>query len=279
MPARSSSVAQLRRGARRAAPSRCSRRRGSATVAAHVDARLVERVAERLAGVAADDQRAGLRHEAPMCADRAAHDDVAALERDAAAGGGVAVHDEQPAVAVAPQTGWRAPSTTTRARTSCSRPGPRPRCRARARSRACSCRRSSSPRDRRSRPRSRRRVPQATACAPLGLMTRTAAARPAAGEVVQALVELAQRRLGEVETSIARPLPCRPRSDRRPPTRTRAPARAPTMRRRRRPGSTAIARYSEAIATQSSVSAITAGLHAIGSRSTAKPSRVPTRNV
>ena len=38
------------------------------------------------------------------------------------------------------------------------------------------------------------------------------------------------------------------------------------------PGSTAIARYSEAIATQSSVSAITAGLHAIGSRSTAKPS-------
>ena len=45
------------------------------------------------------------------------------------------------------------------------------------------------------------------------------------------------------------------------------------------PGSTAIARYSEAIATQSSVSAITAGLQAIGSRSTAKPSAVPTANV
>ena len=45
------------------------------------------------------------------------------------------------------------------------------------------------------------------------------------------------------------------------------------------PGSTAIARYSEAIATQSSVSASTAGLHAIGSRSTANPSAVPTRKV
>src|ERR1700736_5337749 len=45
------------------------------------------------------------------------------------------------------------------------------------------------------------------------------------------------------------------------------------------PGRTAIARYSEAMATQSSVSAITAGLHAIGSRSTAKPSAVPTAKV
>ena len=45
------------------------------------------------------------------------------------------------------------------------------------------------------------------------------------------------------------------------------------------PGSTAIARYSEAIATQSSVSASTAGLQAIGSRKTAKPSIVPTANV
>ena len=48
------------------------------------------------------------------------------------------------------------------------------------------------------------------------------------------------------------------------------------MRASSAPGSTAIARYSEAIATQSSVSAITAGLQAIGSRSTAKPSAVPT---
>src|SRR6185437_2065348 len=45
------------------------------------------------------------------------------------------------------------------------------------------------------------------------------------------------------------------------------------------PGSVAIARYSEAIATHSSVSASTAGLQAIGSRSTAKPSAVPTANV
>src|SRR5262249_15265477 len=45
------------------------------------------------------------------------------------------------------------------------------------------------------------------------------------------------------------------------------------------PGSTAMARYSDAIATQSSVSAITAGLHAMGSRRTAKPSTVPTANV
>src|SRR5512134_2839382 len=41
------------------------------------------------------------------------------------------------------------------------------------------------------------------------------------------------------------------------------------------PGSWAIERHSEAIATQSSVSASTAGLHAMGSRSTAKPSSVP----
>ena len=45
------------------------------------------------------------------------------------------------------------------------------------------------------------------------------------------------------------------------------------------PGRTAIAWYSEAIATQSSVSASTAGLHAIGSRRTAKPSAVPTAKV
>ena len=51
------------------------------------------------------------------------------------------------------------------------------------------------------------------------------------------------------------------------------------MRALSAPGSTAIARYSDAIATQSSVSAITAGLQAIGSRSTAKPSIVPTANV
>jgi len=40
-----------------------------------------------------------------------------------------------------------------------------------------------------------------------------------------------------------------------------------------------MARYSDAIATQSSVSARTAGLQAIGSRRTAKPSAVPTAKV
>src|SRR6185437_1903347 len=51
------------------------------------------------------------------------------------------------------------------------------------------------------------------------------------------------------------------------------------MRASSAPGSVAIARYSEAIATHSSVSASTAGLQAIGSRSTAKPSAVPTAKV
>ena len=100
-------------------------------------------------------------------------------------------------------------------------------------------------------------------CAPLG-----------ASEVVEALVERAQRRLGEVEG-----LDCGAHATRsRSQTYTRAGSgsqeRAPSA-----PGSTAIARYSEAIATQSSVSAMTAGLQAIGSRMTAKPSRVPTANV
>ena len=51
----------------------------------------------------------------------------------------------------------------------------------------------------------------------------------------------------------------------------------PDCRVSRRPAGPAIARYSDAIATHSSVSAITAGLHAIGSRSTAKPSARPDR--
>src|SRR6185369_3457848 len=95
-----------------------------------------------------------------------------------------------------------------------------------------------------------------------------------AGEVVQVLVERAQRRLGEVEGRDCGAHATRSRSQ----TYTRAGSgsqeRAPSA-----PGSTAIARYSEAIATHSSVSAITAGLQAIGSRMTAKPSRVPTAKV
>ena len=45
------------------------------------------------------------------------------------------------------------------------------------------------------------------------------------------------------------------------------------------PGSTAMPRYSDDMATQSSVSAMTPGLQAMGSRSTANPSRTPTANV
>ena len=201
------------------------------------------------------------------------HDDVAALERDAAAQRGVAADDDQPAVRGRAAVWLALPSTSTRP-PSCSRPGPSPRCRGRARSRACSCRRSSSPRGPRSSTSISASSPQATACAPLGLVTRTCAAARA-GEVVQALVELAQRRLREVE---------RLGGGARAPSALPLPdvhARRLGLPRARvsAPGSTAIARYSEAIATQSSFSAITAGLHAIGSRMTAKPSRVPTANV
>src|SRR3954464_8306686 len=65
--------------------------------AAHVEVRLVDRVAERVAGVAADDEAAALGHERAHVPDRAAHDDVDALHRDAAPRGRVAVYDEQAA--------------------------------------------------------------------------------------------------------------------------------------------------------------------------------------
>src|SRR4051794_8208417 len=64
---------------------------------AHVEVRLVDRVAERVAGVAADDEAAPLGHERAHVADRAADDDVDALHRDAAARRGVAVDDHEPA--------------------------------------------------------------------------------------------------------------------------------------------------------------------------------------
>ena len=67
-------------------------------VAAHVDARLVDRVAERLARVAADHQPAGLRHERAHVADVAADHDVDALHRDAAPRSGIALDDQQTAV-------------------------------------------------------------------------------------------------------------------------------------------------------------------------------------
>ena len=66
--------------------------------AAHVDAGLVERVAEGLAGVAEDDETSGLSHERAHVADVAADDDVDALHRDAAARGGVALDHQQAAV-------------------------------------------------------------------------------------------------------------------------------------------------------------------------------------
>ena len=69
----------------------------------------------------------------------------------------------------------------------------------------------------------------------------------------------------------------RPPSDERlAPRRRRRPGSAPTRARRRRPAAPRSPGHSDAIATQSSVSASTAGLHAIGSRSTANPSAVPT---
>src|SRR5271170_6074864 len=61
---------------------------------ANVQTRLIQRVAQRLAGVAAYDQRALLRHEGAHVADRPAHDDLGSLQRDPAARRGVAVDDE-----------------------------------------------------------------------------------------------------------------------------------------------------------------------------------------
>ena len=69
-----------------------------ADLAAHVDHRLVQRIAEPLARVAADDHAARLRHERREAADVAADDDVRALQRDAAAQPGIAANDQQPAV-------------------------------------------------------------------------------------------------------------------------------------------------------------------------------------
>ena len=67
-------------------------------IAAHVDARLVDGVAERLAGVAAHHEPSGLRHEGAHVADVAADDDVDALHRNAAPRSGIALDHQQPAV-------------------------------------------------------------------------------------------------------------------------------------------------------------------------------------
>src|SRR6266849_1641577 len=61
------------------------------------DLLLVERITEIVIGVAADDERTGLSHEAAHMADAAADDDVDALHRDAAARAGIALDDEHAA--------------------------------------------------------------------------------------------------------------------------------------------------------------------------------------
>src|SRR5579871_5604087 len=68
-------------------------------LAADVDARLVQRVAEAIAGVAAHHQPALLRHERAHVTDRPADDDVDALHRDPAAARRVAPDHEQAAAA------------------------------------------------------------------------------------------------------------------------------------------------------------------------------------
>ncbi len=108
-----------------------------------------------------------------------------------------------------------------------------------------------------------------------GRVQHAPAARPGgvAGEVVQALVQLAQRASAARSTTSPVGGGGGHHDAHAFPDVERGRAPAPRCGRRRRPGSTAMARYSDAIATQSSVSAITAGLQAIGSRKTAKPSR------
>ncbi len=244
-------------------------------LAADVEAGLVDRVAEVVARVAADHQRPPLGHERARVPDRAVDDDVRPLDRDPAARRGAALGSP------AGRRARRRPPTGSRrrrrrpCRTSCSRP---PRCRscpAPARWRACSSRRSSSRRGRRSRPRPRQSSPTAIEWAPLGFVTRQR--EPRGVELVQALVQLPHRDPGQVDgldrgVGAAHPTIARCHEYTRPGSGSHSSASSA-------PGSTAIARYSDAIATQSSLSASTAGLQAIGSRRTAKPSVVPTAKV
>src|SRR5215211_1909703 len=240
--------------------------------AAHVQARLVDRVADRIAGVAADGEHALLRHERAHVPDRALDHDPHALHRDPAARGRIAAHDDQPA---APGRGARL------ARVAVDGDGPGHDVLGQADARVPV------------HAHGRALVHAGAVVAdvavdvdldlgvdPDGDRVRAARVRDAPPgrriRLVQALVEVAQRRDGEID-----------RLDRvgdrhhtlaRSQEYTRAGSGSQTSAASA-PGSTAIARYSDAIATQSSFSAITAGLHAIGSRSTAKPSAVPTANV
>ena len=67
--------------------------KGPATLdaALHVEHGFVQRIAQRIAGVAADHHAPGLRHGDGVAADGAAHHDVATLRGDAAAQAGIAV--------------------------------------------------------------------------------------------------------------------------------------------------------------------------------------------
>src|SRR6266545_7959341 len=78
-------------------------------LAAHVEAGLVDRVAQCLTRIAADDEAAGLRHEGAQVTDGAPDDDVDSFHRDPAARRRVAVHDQQPAVAACAGRLARAP--------------------------------------------------------------------------------------------------------------------------------------------------------------------------
>ena len=84
--------------------------------AADVEDGFVEGVAEAGAGVAADDEAAGLGHEGGDVADGAADDDVAPFHGDAAAGGGVSFDDDETAVAGCPGTFRGVPFHADRAR-------------------------------------------------------------------------------------------------------------------------------------------------------------------
>ena len=68
-------------------------------LAAHEEARLVERVAKRVACVAEHHEGSGLRHEGRHMPDRAFDHDVDAAGRDAAAGRRIAVDQQQSAAA------------------------------------------------------------------------------------------------------------------------------------------------------------------------------------
>src|SRR6185312_9771083 len=244
--------------------------------ATHVDMRLVDRVAERLARVAADHERALLREEAAHVADGALDHDVHALHRDPAPRGRVPADHHQPAAPRRANGLRRVPVHDHRAGHDVLG-APHPHVAVHAHRRLLV------------------HAGAVVARVPLDLdldrrvdtygervrsagIEDTPAARRRVVDRVQCRVQLAEGGDREVElrgleaaldshqTAWRSQLYTRPGSG--------SHVRAPSA-----PGSTAIARYSEAIATQSLVSAITAGLHAIGSRSTANPSIVPTANV